>query len=107
MLRLSVVALSVFVLAAAGHRSAQRPGGPVAGRDTVQAGDAVVDAARLKPFALLRELTLTRGDTVKPFGRQSEELTSDTLDGRPVLLPGHTPDDNVVLLRGFRFRVLP
>ena len=86
MLRLSVVALSAFVLAAAGHRSAQRPGGPVTAHDTVQAGDAVVDAARLKPFALLRELTLTRGDTVKPFGRQSEELTSDTLDGRPVLL---------------------
>ena len=61
MLRLSIVVLSAFILAAAGHRSAQRPGGPAAVRDTVQAGDAVVDAARLKPFALLRELTLTRG----------------------------------------------
>jgi hypothetical protein len=52
----------------------------------VQAGDRVVDAARLKPFSLLRQLTMSRGDTVRPFGRQTEQLTTDTLNGRPVLL---------------------
>jgi hypothetical protein len=45
-----------------------------------------VDAERLHPFSLMRHLTMTRGDTVKPFGRQSEQLTSATRDGQPVLL---------------------
>jgi hypothetical protein len=85
MLRFSAVALAALVLAGSGHR----PRGPAASptpRDTIQAGDAVVDAARLRPFALVRHLTMTRGDSVRPFGRQSERLTSDTLGGRPVLL---------------------
>lgn len=91
MVRLSVLALSTLLLAAVGQRLPQDSGTRTATRgaatrDTVQAGDTVVDAARLKPFSLLRQLTLTRGDTVKPFGTQSEQLTSDTLDGRPVLL---------------------
>jgi hypothetical protein len=86
MLRLSLVALSTVAIAAATHRSAQLPGARTSIGDTVQAGDAVVNAAHLKPFSLLRELTMIRGDTVKPFGRQSEQLTSGTLDGRPVLL---------------------
>ena len=86
MVRLAVVTLSALALAAAVDRPAQVSGARAAGRDTVQAGDAVVDAARLKPFSLLRHLTMTRGDSVRPFGRQSEQLTTDTLDGRPVLL---------------------
>jgi hypothetical protein len=86
MLRFSVLALSALAFAALGHRSAQIPDHRPIARDTVQAGDAVVDAARLKPFSLSRRLTMTRGDTVKPFGRQSEQLTRDTLGGRPVLL---------------------
>lgn len=86
MVRLSVLALSTLLLAAPGHRSTQDAGRAAAPRDTVQAGDAVVDAARLRPFSLLRRLTLTRGDSVRPFGRQSEALTTATLDGRPVLL---------------------
>jgi hypothetical protein len=86
MLRFSIVAVAAIALAAAARRPAQHPTGASASHDTVQAGDAVVDAARLKPFSLERALTLTRGDTVKPFGRQSEQLTTGTLDGRPVLL---------------------
>jgi hypothetical protein len=86
MLRFSIVALAAIALAAAARRPAQLPTGTRAPRDTVQAGDTIVDAARLRPFSLERELTLTRGDTVKPFGRQSEQLMTDTLDGRPVLL---------------------
>jgi hypothetical protein len=85
MVRLSVVILSALALTTAVRRPTQvaRPG---TARDTVQAGDPVVDAARLKPFTLNRRLTLTRGGTVKPFGRQTETLTTDTLDGRAVLL---------------------
>ena len=86
MVRLSAVALSTLLLATPGHPPAQVPATHSAAGDTIQAGDAVVDGARLRPFSLLRHLTLARGDTVKPFGRQSEQLTLDTLDGRPVLL---------------------
>jgi hypothetical protein len=54
--------------------------------DTVEAGSPVLDPAILRPYGLRRELTMTRGDTVRPFGRQSEVLTAATVDGRPVLL---------------------
>jgi hypothetical protein len=83
--RLSAL-LSVAVLASASGQPAQQANLPPAPQDTVQAGDAIVDATRLRPFSLVRRLTMTRGDTVKPFGRQSEQLTSDTLDGQTVLL---------------------
>jgi hypothetical protein len=86
MLRLPLVTLAAIAVAAAVHRPTQLPRHLNAGRDTVEAGDAVLDAARLEPFSLERELTMTRGDTVKPFGRQSERLTTDTLNGHPVLL---------------------
>jgi hypothetical protein len=86
MLRLSALVLCALGFAALGHRSAQIPDHRPPARDTVQAGDAVVDAAHLKPFSLSRQLTMTRGDTVKPFGRQSEQLTRTMLQGRPVLL---------------------
>jgi len=62
----------------------QRPGGPTT--DTVQAGSAALDPAVLHPYELRRELTMTRGDSARPFGRQSEVLTADTLAGRPLLL---------------------
>jgi hypothetical protein len=79
---------SLVVLLAALHSGAppQSPGTATAVSDTVQAGDPLVNASLLRPFFLERRLTLTRGDTVTPFGRQSERLTSDTLDGRPVYL---------------------
>ena len=54
--------------------------------DTVQAGSPALDPGVLHPYELRRELTMTRGDTVRPFGRQSETLSSDTLEDRPVLL---------------------
>ena len=85
MVRLSVLALSVVGLASGSRQPAQLSDLPSA-QDTVQAGDAVVDATRLRPFSLVRHLTMTRRDTVKPFGRQSEQLTRDSLDGQTVLL---------------------
>jgi hypothetical protein len=86
MLRVSALALSTLLLAASIDRPAQLPATRSHPRDTVQAGDTVLDAAVLHPFSLTRNLTLTRGDTVRPFGRQSEQLATTTLDGRPVLL---------------------
>ncbi len=85
MIRQSVFLLSVAALAS-GSSLAQLPLTRSLARDTVQAGDMVVDATRLRPFSLVRQLTMTRGDTVKPFGRQSEQLARATLDGRQVLL---------------------
>jgi hypothetical protein len=86
MLRLPAVALSAFVLAALAQRPERRAAPhPMAG-DTIQAGDAVLDASLLRPFSLTRTLTMTRGDSVKPFGHQSEQLATATLDDRPALL---------------------
>jgi hypothetical protein len=54
--------------------------------DTVQAGDTIVAARRLHNFSLVRRLTLTRGDSVTPFGRQTQRLSAARLEDRPVLL---------------------
>jgi hypothetical protein len=56
------------------------------GCDTVQAGDAAISPKHLQPFTLVRQLVLTRGDSVTPFGTQTETLTSGRLNGRPTLL---------------------
>jgi hypothetical protein len=84
MLRSALLLLAAVGAAAGSRPASQRPGG--ASSDTVQAGSPALDPGVLHPYALNRELTLTRGDTVRPFGRQSERLTTDTLDGRTVLL---------------------
>lgn len=86
MLRLSVLAGSAAVLAALGSPPLQRPTAGHGAADTVQAGDSALDPSVLRPFALLRKLTLTRGDTVKPFGSQSEQFARAALGGREVLL---------------------
>src|SRR3954470_8472491 len=62
----------------------QRPAAPAS--DTVQAGSPALRPGVLRPYELQRKLTMTRGDTVRPFGRQSETLTTATTGGRPVLL---------------------
>jgi hypothetical protein len=79
-------ALLVVAAAVVPVRSPQSTSPSSSPVDTIQAGDPRVDAARLRPFTLERHLTLTRGDTVQPFGRQSESLAEGTLDGRPVLV---------------------
>jgi hypothetical protein len=61
-------------------------GGSRFGCDTVQAGDAAVSGKDLKPFNLVRQLMLTQGDSVTPFGTQTETLTSGVLNGHPTLL---------------------
>jgi hypothetical protein len=87
MLRLPALAILALAASVPLHRSPQRPTPHSAAQlDTIQAGDPRVEAARLRPFAIERRLTLTRGDTVRPFGRQMESLAALTLDGRPVLL---------------------
>ena len=80
MLRLSVLAGSAALLAALGYPPPQRPAGH-GGVDTVQAGDPVLDPSVLRPFSLLRNLTLTRGDTVGNANglgeRHRQRLTGD------------------------------
>ncbi len=62
MTRITVLSLSMLLMAGAGRPPAPRPAGVITGtRDTVQAGDRVIDPARLRPFALERRLTLTPG----------------------------------------------
>ena len=87
MLRLAAAALVALAASVPLSRSpkTQTPRS-IAQLDTIQAGDNRVDATRLRPFTLERRLTLTRGDSVQPFGRQSESLASGTLGGRPVLV---------------------
>ncbi|HUR93676.1 MAG TPA: hypothetical protein VMY76_03775 [Gemmatimonadales bacterium] len=87
MLRISLVALATLgTIGAAWRLQASHTVPGVVAADTIQAGDPRIDASRLRPFALERHLTLTRGDTIRPFGRQSESLEPATLGGRPVLL---------------------
>ena len=84
MFRLAVATCSV-ALAAHVYRPPQAaPGLPAL--DTIQAGDSILDAGRLQPFMLERQLMMTRGDTVQPWGVQSEQLSQASLDGRPALL---------------------
>jgi hypothetical protein len=54
--------------------------------DTIQPGSPALDPGLLHPYQLHRALTMTRGDTVRPFGKQSETLTLGTLTGRRVLV---------------------
>jgi hypothetical protein len=84
MLRLSIAACSVALAAHVYRSPTPAPGSPVL--DTIQAGDSILDARRLQPFTLERHLMMTRGDTVKPWGVQSEQLSPASLDGNPVLL---------------------
>jgi hypothetical protein len=84
--------------------------GEGSGCDTVQAGDATISLKHLQSFTVLRHLTLTRGDSVVPFGTQTETLTSGWLHGRPTLLNvlvfdtprGKTVDSSWVDGRAFR-----
>jgi hypothetical protein len=54
--------------------------------DTVAAGARTVSSSHLSDFSVVRRLTLTRGDSSRPFGTQTETLTSGRLNGRPTLL---------------------
>ena len=88
MLRTTLLLLTALGIATA---TAPMPDPPAPQRprtatDTVQAGSPALDPGVLHPYELHRELTMTRGDSVRPFGRQSEVLTEDTVAGRPVLL---------------------
>jgi hypothetical protein len=54
--------------------------------DSVPAGARTVSSRYLSDFTVVRRLTLTRGDSSRPFGTQTETLTSGRLNGRPTLL---------------------
>jgi hypothetical protein len=54
--------------------------------DTVTAGARTISGRYLTDFTVVRQLTLTRGDSSSHFGTQTETLTAGQLDGRPALL---------------------
>ena len=54
--------------------------------DSVPAGATTVSSKYLSSFNVVRQLTLTRGDSSSHFGTQTETLTSARLQGRPTLL---------------------
>jgi hypothetical protein len=85
LLLLAALGISTATAPSPYYTTPQRPSAP-APSDTIQAGSPALDPSVLHPYELRRELTMTRGDTVRPFGRQTEALSSATLDGRPVLL---------------------
>lgn len=70
---------------ATGWQEAESRGAPL-GCDTVVAGSRTVSSGHLTDFTVVRHLTLTRGDSVSPFGTQTETLASGHLKGAPVLL---------------------
>jgi hypothetical protein len=54
--------------------------------DTVRPGSEALALDRLQSYALERQLLLTRDDSTRPFGRQSERLITDTLGGNGALV---------------------
>lgn len=54
--------------------------------DTLRPGHAALAPRQVQPYTVERQLELTRGDSTSRFGRQSEQLLSDTIDGQPALL---------------------
>jgi hypothetical protein len=81
----SFLIFALTVSAAVRSPGSNHPNGPTA-CDIVPAGAQTVSAKYLADFTVVRRLTLTRGDSVRPFGTQTETLTSTQLNGRPVLL---------------------
>jgi hypothetical protein len=78
--------ISALVIALGiGPHTTQGRDAPV-GCDTVPAGTRTVSPKYLTDFTVVRQLTLTRGDSATPFGTQTETLSSSRLDGRPTLL---------------------
>ena len=78
--------LLLLALATAAH-PAVRPGAALALQpDTLRPGSTALSPSQLRPYTIARRLELTRGDSTRPFGRQSEQLVLDSLDGRAAVL---------------------
>jgi hypothetical protein len=58
----------------------------VFGCDTVEAGDAAISSKHLQSFRVVRNLLMSRGDSIAPFGTQTETLRPSRLNGRSTLL---------------------
>jgi hypothetical protein len=84
LLLLTAVGISTATAPVPGTLAPVRPHAPAL--DTVQPGSPALDVGLLHPYELHRALTMTRGDTVRPFGQQSETLARGTLAGRKVLI---------------------
>src|SRR5215210_1987554 len=78
--------ITALVLAWAAGSPSLRGRDAATGCEAVPAGSAQISSKHLQDFTVVRQLTLTRGDSVSPFGTQTEILTSARLDGRETLL---------------------
>ena len=74
------------LIAVAGTGSFGSEGRGIDGCETLTAGTKTISARYLTDFTVVRQLTLTRGDSSSPFGTQTETLTASRLEGRPALL---------------------
>jgi hypothetical protein len=83
---MSAYSFPVYTLIAALSTGSPETNGSQTTCDTVPAGARTVSSSYLTDFTVVRRLTLTRGDSSRPFGTQTETLTSGRLNGRPTLL---------------------
>ncbi len=74
------------MIAVVGTGSSGSEGRGIDGCETLTAGTKTISARYLTDFTVVRQLTLTRGDSSSPFGTQTETLTAGRLEGRPALL---------------------
>ena len=85
------------------------------GCETLTAGARTISSKYLSHFTVVRQLTLTRGDSTSHFGTQTEMLTAGGLGGHPALLDvvvfetprGRTVDSSWIdpeTLKPFRFQ---
>jgi hypothetical protein len=81
----SFLILGLVIAGSAGLPATDTGPGPAA-CDSVPAGTRTVSPQQLRDFTVVRQLTLTRGDSTSPFGTQTETLTSGKLDRRATLL---------------------
>lgn len=86
MARLTLLAFGIATALSGSATTDPRSNHRSATADTVLPGSSSLVIRQLHPYSMDRQLTLTRADTTRPFGTQSEQLTSGSLEGRPALL---------------------
>lgn len=71
---LAAIVVVARLVAAPAPRAVPPPPVPTIRADTLRPGSAALSPSQLRPYTIARCLELTRGDSTRPFGRQSEQL---------------------------------
>ena len=104
--------LLLLALATAAH-PAVRPGAALALQpDTLRPGSTALSPSQLRPYTISRRLEPTRGDSTRPFGRQSEQLVLEFRTGkvRTTITPADgatTVKETAVTTGSFEWNMLP